>query len=125
MKLFVTALLTLALIAGLCIWGTAASTSIIDDLLSELHRVPADDGNVPKNASEVSENILAMWEEKMFVISMFLPHEHLDEVKEKMIALQSYADAEEYAEWAEAHNNLEEALLHLRDLLAANIDNIM
>lgn len=125
MKLFVTALLTLALIVGLCIWGTAASASIIDDLLSELHRVPADSGNVPQNASEVSENILAIWEEKMFIISMFHPHEHLDEVKEKMIALQSYADAEEYAEWAEAHNNLEEALLHLRDLLAANVDNIL
>lgn len=125
MKLFVTALLTLSLIVGLCIFGTAASTNIIDDLLSELHRAPTDGDNIPENASEVSENILAMWEENFFIISMFHPHEHLDEVKEKMIALASYADTEEYAEWAEAHESLEESLLHLRSLLEANIDNIL
>ena len=45
--------------------------------------------------------------------------------KEKMIALASYADTEEYAEWAEAHESLEESLLHLRSLLEANIDNIL
>ena len=125
MKLFITALVTLSLIVGLCIFGTAASTNIIDDLLDELHRAPTDGNRIPENASEVSENILTMWEEKFFIISMFHQHEHLDEVKEKMIALASYADAEEYAEWAEAHKSLEESLLHLRSLLEANIDNIL
>lgn len=125
MKLFIAALLTLALIAGVCIWGTTTSTHIIDDLLHELQNAPADRGVIPDSASEVSEKILAIWEEKFFVISMFHPHEHLDEVKEAMIALRSYADLEEYTEWAKAHADLVEALLHLRGLLEANIDNIL
>ncbi len=125
MKLFIAALCCLALIAVFCIFGTVASTNIIDDILDELHSTPTNLDRIPPSAAEVSENILAIWEKKFFIISMFHPHQHLDEVKEKMTALQSYADTEEYAEWAEAHANLEEALLHLRGLLEANIDNIL
>lgn len=125
MKHFIIALCCLALITVFCIFGTVASTGIIDDILSELHSTSTDSGNVPPDAAAVSERILSLWEEKFFIISMFHPHEHLDEVKEKMIALRSYADTAEYAEWSEAHANLEEALLHLRRLLEANADNIL
>lgn len=125
MKLFIAALCCLAVTATFCIFGTMASIRVIDDLLSELHHTPADSGSIPPGAIEVSEKILSLWDEKFFIISMFHPHQHLDEVKEKMTALASYADTKEYAEWAEAHANLEEALLHLRGLLAANVDNIL
>lgn len=125
MKLFVSALLVLALIAGFCIWGTLASTAIVDEILGELHRAPTDTDAVPANAHEISEKILSLWEEKFFTISMFLPHEHLDEIKQKMVSLNSYASGDEVAEWREAHAILEEALYHLKNLIQANIDNIL
>ena len=125
MKLFVSALLVLALIAGFCIWGTLVSTAIVDEILGELHRAPVDRDTVPANAHEVSEKILSIWKEKFFTISMFLPHEHLDEIKQKMVSLNSYASGNEVAEWKEAHAILEEALYHLKNLIQANIDNIL
>lgn len=125
MKHFVIALLVLALIAGFCVWGTAASTAIVDEILGELHCAPTDTDTVPENAREVSQNVLSLWEEKFFTISMFLPHEHLDEIKQKMVSLNSYASSSEAAEWREAHAILEEALYHLRNLIQANIDNIL
>lgn len=60
MKHFVIALLVLALIAGFCIWGTAASTAIVDEILGELHRAPIDTDTVPENAREVSQNVLSL-----------------------------------------------------------------
>ena len=125
MKLFIAALCCLALITAFCIFGTVASTNIIDGILDDLHSTPTNLDRIPPKADEVSERILTTWDEKFFIISILHPHQHLDEVKEKMTALQSYAQTEEYAEWAEAHANLEEALLHLRGLLEANIDNIL
>lgn len=125
MKHFTIALCCLGAITIFCITGTVASTRILDDILSELQSVPTNLDHIPAEAAEVSESILAMWEKKFFLISMLHPHHHLDEVKEEMTALQSYAKTQEYAEWAEAHANLKESLLHLRSLLEANIDNIL
>ena len=125
MKHFIISLCCLAAIAGFCIFGTRVSTGIIDTILDELRSTPADLGTIPADAVVVSGRILSTWEEKFFLISIFHPHQHLDEVKEEMTTLQSYAKANEYAEWAEAHAKLEEALLHLRNLLKANIDNIL
>lgn len=125
MKLFIAALCCLTVIATFCTIGSAASIDIIDDILGELHHAPANAGAIPPQAKEVSESLLQMWEEKFFVISMFHPHQHLDEVKEKMVILGSYSDTDEYAEWKQAHASLEEALLHLKGLLEANIDNIL
>ena len=125
MKLFVVALCVLGAIAAFCIFGTIKSIDVIDDILEELHEVPSDSGVVPKGAKKVSREILDMWEEDFFIISIFHPHVHLDEVKEKMISLDSYSDTDEYGNWKEAHASLEESLLHLRELLKANADNIM
>ena len=68
MKLFVSALLVLALIAGFCIWGTLASTAIVDEILGELHRAPVDRDTVPANAHEVSEKNSGDNTSKMIVI---------------------------------------------------------
>ena len=125
MKHFIAALCCLVVIAVFCGIGTYISTHIIDDILTVLHEAPTNLGEVPPQASRVSRRINRMWEEKFFIISMFHPHQHLDEVKEKMVVLGSYSDTDEYAEWKHAHAGLEEALLHLKNLLKANIDNIL
>ena len=125
MKLFVISLCVLGAIAAFCIFGTIKSIDIIDDILEELHEVPTDSGKIPSGAKEVSREILEKWEEDFFIISIFHPHVHLDEVKEKMVSLDSYSDTDEYGNWKEAHASLEESLLHLRKLLKANADNIM
>ena len=125
MKLFVAALCVLGAVATFCIFGTIKSIAVIDDILEELHEVPSDSGRVPVGAKKVSREIIEMWEEDFFIISIFHPHIHLDEVKEKMVSLDSYSDTDEYAEWKQAHASLEESLLHLRELLKANADNIM
>lgn len=125
MKHFIFALCCLAVVAAVCIYGTFVCTRVIDDILEELQNAPVNLGDIPENATAVSSNVLGMWAEDFFVISMFHPHQHLDEVKEKMVSLYSYAKTGEYAEWAEAHAHLREALLHLRSLLEANIDNIL
>lgn len=125
MKLFIAAICCLVVIAIFCTIGTTASTNIIDDLLGKLHHAPSNTGRIPPQAKEVSESLLQIWEKKFFIISLFHPHQHLDEVKEKMVNLASYSDTDEYAEWKQAHASLEEALLHLKSLLEANIDNIM
>lgn len=125
MKHFVAALACLTMITVFCTVGAGTSTDAIDEILGVLHHAPTDTGAVPPQAKETADIALALWEEKFFLISIFHPHQHLDEVKEKMIVLQSYSDTEEYAEWKQAHASLEEALLHLKGLLEANIDNIM
>lgn len=124
MKLFIIALCTIALIAGFCAIGSVKSIDIIDELLGDLDSMPQN-GEVPSNAKDVSEKLLTKWEEDFFIISIFHPHQHLDEVKEKMINLDSYSDTDEYAEWRQAHASLEESLMHLKGLLEANLDNIM
>lgn len=125
MKLFIAALCTLAAVAAFCTVGSIKSIDIIDGLVLALDSVEADDGKVPPDAKEMSEELLTKWEEKFFIISVFHPHQHLDEVKEKMINLDSYSDTDEYAEWRQAHASLKESLLHLKGLLEANMDNIM
>lgn len=125
MKLFIISLCVLGGIAAFCIFGSIKSIAVIDDILEELHEVPSDSGSVPAGAKEMSRDILEKWHEDFFIISIFHPHQHLDEVKEKMIALDSYSGTDEYAEWKHAHASLEEALMHLRELLKANADNIM
>ena len=125
MKHFVIALCILALVTTLCIVGTVTGTRIIDELLEDLQGMQTNLGRVPKNAEAVGEAIRIRWEKDFFWISMLHPHQHLDEVKQGITSLQSYAHAGEYAEWAEAHAKLTEALLHLRGLLKANIDNIL
>lgn len=125
MKHFIAALVCLTVISVFCIIGSRASTDVIEGILEVLHRAPADMGEIPAEARAIAEDVLALWEDRFFLISIFHPHQHLDEVKEKMVNLQSYSDTEEYAEWKQAHASLEEALLHLKSLLEANIDNIM
>ena len=124
MKLFIAALCTVVLIAGVCTVGSIKSIDIIDGLLANLQALPQD-GEVPQNAKEVSEVLLAAWEEDFFIISIFHPHEHLDEIKEKLTNLDSYSDTDEYAEWRQACASLEESLMHLKSLLGANMDNII
>lgn len=125
MKHFIAALVCLTAVTLLCAFGTKASTDVIDDLLNTLDRMPPNAGAVSPEAAEISNRLLQMWEDDFFIISMVHPHEHLDEVKEKMVNLQSYSDTDEYAEWKQAHASLKEALQHLKDLLEANIDNIL
>ena len=125
MKLFVAAVCTLLAISILCAIGTFKSIDIIDTLISKLDSVKADEGEVPSSAKAVSDNLIKEWDEDFFIISILHPHQHLDEVKEKMVSLQSYSDTDEYAEWKQAHASLKESLLHLKSLLEANIDNIM
>ena len=125
MKHFIAALLCLTIVAVFCAVGSKASTDVIDEILGVLHHVSTDAGKIPTEARTAADDTLALWEEKFFLISIFHPHQHLDEVKEKMVILDSYSDTEEYAEWKQAHASLEEALLHLKGLLEANIDNIM
>lgn len=125
MKLFAVAVCTLLAIAVLCTIGTVKSINIIDGLISTLDSVKTDGGEVPPSAKTVSEDLIKKWEEDFFIISILHPHQHLDEVKEKMVDLQSYSDTDEYAEWKQAHASLEESLMHLKELLKANMDNIM
>ena len=125
MKLFIAALCTLVAITVFCTVGSIKSISIIDSIISELNSIPSDSGEIPENAKETSEKLLKMWDDEFFIISIFHPHQHLDEVKEKMTDLDSYSDTNEYAEWRQAHAGLEESLSHLKDLLKANVDNIM
>lgn len=125
MKLFIASICCLAIIITVTAVGTVASMRIIDDILVTLHRAPTDAGRIPPEAKEISRSVMQMWEDDFFIISMFHPHQHLDEVKEKMVILKSYSDTDEYAEWKQAHESLAEALDHLKGLLKANTDNIM
>lgn len=125
MKHFLAALACLAIIVGCTVIGAAKSTHSIDDILSLLHEAPTNLGEIPPQAEDVAHRVGKFWAEKFFLISIFHPHAHLDEVKEKIVELQSYADTGEYAEWKQAHASLEEELLHLKGLLEANIDNIL
>ncbi len=126
MKLFVCALAVLALIAAFCVFGTAACTAIIDEMTNLLDTAaPQGGAAVPANAGAVSGALLERWNEHFFCISMLLPHHHLDDVKNAMVALDSYAQTDEYPDWRAAHERLHEALTHLRGLLRANADNIL
>lgn len=126
MKLFICALVVLALIASFCIFGAIACTAIIDEMVDLLNTAaPQGDAAVPAHADRVSDTLLQKWNEHFFCISMFLPHHHLDDVKNAMVALDSYAQTDEYPDWRAAHERLHEALTHLRGLLRANADNIL
>lgn len=125
MKLFVCAMVVLSLIAAFCIFGGMACSTIIDDLLALLDTASAESDAIPSNAAEVSSALLSRWEARYFWISMFLPHHHLDDVKERMVSLDSYAQTDEYGNWREAHHQLHQSLTHIRGLLKADADNIL
>lgn len=125
MKFFIYALVIIIIIGIICAWGTIASTKKIDSMLSTLDKAKPSGEVVPKNAIEVVENLSSKWEEDEFLISMFLPHHHLDEVKEKLVALEAYANTDEFAEWRDAMLVFKEELLHIRDLLGVSADNVL
>lgn len=125
MKPFVISLITLAMIAGFCIFGTVAGTKTIDAMLEMLNDVDSAEESVPPYASKTCEKLREVWEEHSFLISMFLPHDHLDEVKEKLVTLAAYADTEEFAEWQDAKMVLEEELRHIRGLIELSADNVL
>ncbi|MBQ4150505.1 MAG: DUF4363 family protein [Clostridia bacterium] len=125
MKFFIWAIVTIAIIAVLCGWGTMASTEKIDSMLSTLEEANSYSGSIPENAKEVVEKLSKKWEDDVFLISMLLPHHHLDEVKEKLVALKAYANTDEFAEWRDATLVFKEELLHIRDLLGISADNIL
>ncbi|MBQ6893755.1 MAG: DUF4363 family protein [Clostridia bacterium] len=125
MKFFIVALIILASVGVFCAWGSVESVDRIDSMMATLNEAKSDEQKVPSNAAEVSELFGKEWEENMFLISMLLPHHHLDEVKEKWVALNAYANTDEFAEWQEAKLVLEEELLHIRELIKISTDNIM
>ena len=74
MKLFICALVVLALIASFCIFGAIACTAIIDEMVDLLDTAaPQGDAAVPAHADRVSDALLQKWNEHFFCISMFLP----------------------------------------------------
>lgn len=126
MKLFICALVVLALIASFCVFGAVACTAAIDEMIDLLDTAAPQDGEaVPSDADTVSGALLQKWDAHFFCISMFLPHHRLDDVKNAMVALYSYAQTDTYPDWRAAHAKLHEALTHLRGLLRANADNIL
>lgn len=125
MKFFIYALVIITLIGVLCAWGTIASTEKIDSLLSTLDKAAPYGESVPANAAEVVETLSKKWKESSFLISMLLPHHHLDDVKEKLVTLQAYASTDEFAEWQDATLVLKEELLHIRGLLGVSADNVL
>ena len=124
MKFFIGALIILILTGTVCAWGTHESISRIDDMLNTLDMAETANGEVPPDALERAEKFEAQWEENMFLISMFLPHHHLDEVKEKLVSLIAYTKTDEFAEWQEAKMVLEEEMQHIRGLIRVSADNV-
>ncbi len=125
MKFFIAALVIILLTGTVCAWGTNESVKRIDDMLITLDITEHEDGSVPPDALERAEKFNMQWEENMFLISMFLPHHHLDEVKEKLVSLIAYTKSDEYAEWQEAKMILEEEMQHIRGLIQVSADNIL
>lgn len=125
MKLFIMSIVTLAMIACLCTYGTVAGTKVIDDMINTLESSETGSDKVPPNAEQTSDSLLAKWEERSFMLSMFLPHHHLDNVKEKLVKLYAYANTDEFAEWKDATLVLKEELLHIRGLIGISADNIL
>ncbi|MBE6679322.1 MAG: DUF4363 family protein [Ruminococcaceae bacterium] len=124
MKLFIASLITLALICGLCVWGTIYGAESIDGLILALEEAKSA-SDMPKNAADIYENLSAKWEESSFSLSLLLPHHHLDEVKEKLVRLGAYSDTDEFAEWHDAVLGLGEEFEHIRGLVGISIDNIL
>ena len=125
MKFFIGALAIILVTGAICAWGTNESIQRIDDMLNTLDIAEAEPNTVPKDALSRAEEFGAKWDKSMFLISMFLPHHHLDEVKEKLVSLIAYTRADEYAEWQEAKMILEEEMQHIRGLIRVSADNIL
>ena len=125
MKFFIYALAIIALIGILCTWGTIASVDKIDSLIRTLDEAKPQGESVPPNANEVVDRLSKKWEKDSFLISMLLPHHHLDEVKEKLVTLKAYATTDEFAEWRDASLVLKEELQHIRGLLGVSADNVL
>lgn len=125
MKFFIVSLVILSSVFILCAWGSHESVRRIDNMLETLSIESGTDGKIPENAAKAAEDFSKEWEDNMFLISMLLPHHHLDEVKEKLVSLQAYADTDEFAEWHEALVILREELTHIRDLIKVTADNVL
>ena len=125
MKLFVCALLIIALIVGGCAWGSAYVTGQLDEMLSLLQADIPTDEHIPENAAAVSKALTAAWEKNHFLISMFLPHHHLDDIRENLAALSVLSEHGEFPDWTAAKRQTEEVLVHLRGLMQVSADNIL
>ena len=125
MKLFIVSLVVLGLTCTACIFGTVSGTKTIDELIFIIDSAKSENESVPQNAAEACAKLEAKWEECSFMLSMLLPHHHLDNVKEKLVKLEAYATTEEFAEWNDASKVLKEELIHIRGLVGISIDNIL
>lgn len=125
MKMFIISLFILTAICCASTISAVESIKRIDSMTEILDSVSYYDKNIPENAAEAAERFNEEWEKNMFLISMLLPHHHLDEVKEKLTSLKAYATTEEFAEWQEANLILKEELEHIRGLIAVTADNIL
>lgn len=125
MKLFVVSLIILTVIFGLCTFCTVVGTKNIDGMINTLSSAKTSGDKVPENAAKVCESLRDKWEKNSFLLSMFLPHNHLDEVKEKLVKLEAYANTDEFAEWKDATFVLKDELWHIRGLIGVSLDNVL
>lgn len=125
MKFFVVSIVILLSVFILCAWGSHESVRRIDGMLEILNTAQAIDERVPENAAKAADAFSEEWDDSMFLVSMLLPHHHLDEVNEKLVSLHSYANTEEFAEWHEALQVLKEELTHIRGLIKVTADNVL
>ena len=125
MKFFIASLAILLSALLLCAWGSHESIHRIDTMLQVLETLEGIEQKVPASAVEAADEFSKQWEDNMFLISMLLPHHHLDEVTEKLVSLQSYAKTEEFAEWHEALAVLREEMTHIRGLIKVTADNVL
>ena len=125
MRFFIVSLSILLSSLILCAWGSHESIHRIDAMLDTLNMASDSEGKVPDNAVKAAEEFSKEWDKNMFLISMLLPHHHLDEVKEKLVSLHSYACVGEFYEWKEALMILNEELTHIRGLIKVTADNVL
>ena len=124
MKLFIIALVTLTFICVSCAFGAVYGTKTIDNLISTLNEVKHEI-KIPTDAPQIYKKLSSNFEKSSFLLSLLLPHHHLDEVKEKLVRLGAYSVTDEFAEWHDAVLELNEELEHIRGLVRISIDNIM
>ena len=125
MKFFIVSAAILLSIALACTVGTIESTKRIDKMIETLSSLEPDNQEVPTGANLAIKSLETQWKKNEFIISMLLPHHHLDEVKEKLVSLASYTQSGEFAEWQEAKNIFLEELTHIRSIVGVSADNIL
>ena len=113
MKVFISALVALALITSFVVFAGINSHSALSSMLERSDTLPDTYTNEEEHSGRITgvlSEIREIWERKRFTLSLSISHRELDEIDLSLRSLEASVAAEDVGNYADALSILKERL---------------